>query len=114
MTPQETFNTVVAHLRKQGCKALDMGDCVYRTVDGLKCAAGCLIPDADYKPEFEGLSISTFNGENIVCDYFKKLEYDINLIKELQEIHDCYDPSFWETRFKALAAKRHLVFEEKS
>jgi hypothetical protein len=38
-----------------GPDSSDAGSCMYRTWDGNKCAVGCLIPDANYRPYFEGL-----------------------------------------------------------
>lgn len=52
---QEKFDTVLACLRKQGRPSINAdGACLYRGPDGLKCALGHLIPDATYKPWFEG------------------------------------------------------------
>ena len=46
-TSQEAFDKVVRHLVAQGRPALDLlnKNCAYLSEDGLKCAAGCLIPD---------------------------------------------------------------------
>jgi hypothetical protein len=53
---QKTFDTVLAHLRRQGRPALNKEGCRYRTSDGLMCAVGCLIPDARYSPDIENTS----------------------------------------------------------
>lgn len=54
---QEHFDTALAHLRKQGRKALaHHGGCAYRGKAGAKCAIGALIPDDRYEPEMEGRS----------------------------------------------------------
>lgn len=109
MTNQEIFDTIVTHLRKQGRKALraDMsGGCGYRAEGGLKCAAGCLIPDEDYKQSFEGHSVGSDRPDAEVAVYFASkfpLE-QIILIGELQEIHDRMDPFAWEYGFKQLAS----------
>ena len=114
MTPQETFNTVVTHLRKQGRKAVNASrHCLYRTEDGLKCAAGCLIPDADYNPAFEGLLVFT-TGTNLIKSYLEGLGHDLELVGKLQKIHDMLHPLVWETALKNLADTRGLVFEEKT
>lgn len=43
---QETFDTIVRHLRRQGHRAVDeTGHCVYLASDGSRCAVGVLIPD---------------------------------------------------------------------
>lgn len=57
MTDQETFDTVVRHLHRQGKPAVDaFGNCVYRAPDGCRCAAGCLIPDDKYRESMEHCS----------------------------------------------------------
>jgi hypothetical protein len=54
-TKQQVFDQVVKHLLKQGKRAYQEGKgCRYRTDDGLKCAVGCLLPDAAYTPDMEG------------------------------------------------------------
>lgn len=58
-TKQETFDTVVSHLRRQGRCAMDRLTCVYRAENGDRCAAGCLIPDDLYSSNLEGLSVSS-------------------------------------------------------
>ena len=57
MTDQEIYDTVLTHLRKQGCAAKSASDkCRYRGLGGTACAVGCLIPDDLYDPRIEGLS----------------------------------------------------------
>lgn len=55
---QLALNAAVAGVVAQGNPAFDKdaGGCRYRTEDGMKCAAGFLIPDEDYDPEMEGKS----------------------------------------------------------
>lgn len=90
---QEVFDRVVTHLAQQGEPALCMllqGDeteeysCAYRTPDGKMCAAGCLIPDEKYKPEFEN---ATFSGvllsSTLTCDPDL-----VDFIENLQMAHD--------------------------
>lgn len=53
-TSQEVFDRVVAHFAQQKRAAMnDLGSCKYR-FNGLKCAAGALIPDDKYAPVLEG------------------------------------------------------------
>lgn len=108
MTEQEIFNTVVRHLRKQGAPAQSgfEGTCMYRAPGGLKCAAGCLIPDEDYDPKFEGNSVF---GPNVNPYFSKRFSNNqISLIRELQEIHDDRDIQNWEFDFKRLAKRWKL------
>lgn len=54
-TKQEAFDKVVRHLVAQGRPALNRNkSCAYLSADGLKCAAGCLIPDDFIKLDFDG------------------------------------------------------------
>jgi hypothetical protein len=81
-THQEIFDTVVLHLAKQGKPAIDpkTNYCCYR-INGLSCAAGCLIPDNLYHENMENISIFEIlsgHGHDSVE----------NLIRELQSAHD--------------------------
>lgn len=107
-TKQETFDTVVAHLRKQGAKAEKDGFCKYRTPEGLKCAAGCLIPDSDYKEEFEGLNVGPNGQLTEIGVLIKNLGHDIDLVRRLQYIHDNIPMKYWEEEFESLAKKHGL------
>lgn len=91
MKPQEIFDTIALHLFTQGKRATDFNQsynwkvCRYRTSDGLKCAAGCLIPDDKYDPKMEGWAI---NGEK-VRTYLPQFVIDnIWLVVDLQKAHD--------------------------
>src|SRR5260221_13116364 len=98
---QEIFDTVKEHLWKQNRKSSRYsGGCFYRGPDGLKCAAGCLIPDEDYKPSMEGRYIYGLS-------YFKKKfnDKELKLVQALQDIHDGYDPSQWSVEFENTAVK---------
>lgn len=107
MTRQETFDIVVNHLRKQGRKAIDEnGHCRYRTDDGCKCAAGCLIPDDKYSPDLEGNNIWYTPIYNILF----KLGHDLSLVGRLQQIHDKYDINDWEDGFKDTAKRFGLQY----
>lgn len=106
---QATFNKVVRHLRKQGKKSMDDVQCLYRSPDGLKCAAGCLIPNKLYKPSFEG---NVINDNNEVTRLINKLGYNSNLVRKLQYIHDQYDVLDWEWGFRETADEFKLKYKE--
>lgn len=60
MNAQEIFDTVFTKLYEQGKQSVDPElphTCMYRGPDGMKCAAGFLIPDELYRPEMENISI---------------------------------------------------------
>jgi hypothetical protein len=59
-TKQHAFNTILTHLRKQGCASLSAeGLCAYRSVRPgrvLMCAVGALMDPDKYHPGLEGLT----------------------------------------------------------
>ena len=114
MTNQEIFDTVVIHLRNQGEKSQtdepnQDGDfeCLYRLKRGdkiLKCAAGCLIKDEDYKPKFERKNAGW--SEMAYCF----ADMDIKLILRLQNIHDLAEIPDWERQFQVAAKDYGLIY----
>lgn len=109
---QETFDTVIAHLRKQGCAARYQGSCKYREpYSEKKCAAGCLIPDDKYDPHYEGMSVKGGDGATTpVGKLIASLGHDIDFVYELQTVHDHTGPKFWEREFKRIADHRGLIY----
>ena len=115
-TKQETFDTVVAHLRKQGAKATlppsdDHDDCeelecAYRSIDGKRCAVGCLIPDERYQPKYEGMSAD----HSDVTEILLELGHDVRLCSDLQSVHDSYDVDEWEENFRLKANMHALTY----
>ena len=112
---QETFDIVVAHLRRQGSKAQSRDPtsglitCLYRAPDGKRCAAGCLIPDERYEPALElsavgGTSEANKYSSNDVTLLIEQLGHDIELVGALQSVHDNSEASDWESKLEQLAA----------
>ena len=95
MNQQEIFDKVASHLIAQGKQSLrttnqqwnDQG-CAYRGDNGTMCAAGCLIPDEEYKPEFEGRSWTKIQEKIPSLASLASKESD--LIGVLQNLHDSY------------------------
>ena len=134
MTNQETFDQCVAHLRQQKVPAMEHGRCRYRTLEGKKCAAGYFIPDDQYDPVIEAMSLCTCIGERHDpgnwCFTNNKLgnlecwkEHSPQLIYFLQEAHDTAARGTYPTetgeflntleRQLAAVAKNHsLVYSE--
>lgn len=91
---QEVYDYVCKWLLEiQGCPARgeekvdDKYACYYRMYkDGgcLACAAGCLIPDEDYKAGWETLPVHY----GVVCEYFQSRGYNTTFLQRLQEAHD--------------------------
>lgn len=107
-TEQEVFNQVANHLLTQNEKSTNTtGVCLYKSVINgktLKCAAGCLIGDDEYLSEFENNKWIHLGYEGLVP------KYHLNLIRDLQCIHDNYNPNEWYLRLKYLAIKYNLTF----
>ena len=62
---------------------------LYKNEQGLKCAAGCLIPDdMYYRSEYR-------KWHALVTQNFAPEDH-MELIQEMQRIHDDYDPITWE------------------
>jgi hypothetical protein len=113
-TPQQVFDQVVTHLRTQGKKSL-LNDqhCVYRGDGGLKCAAGCLISDAEMEAMLEvnvnvndGLSWVGLINNNLAPKEHREL------VAELQYIHDHKEIDAWETEFEVCAGNFELYYME--
>ena len=71
----------------------------------LKCAIGCLISDEFYSEEIESKTVD----EPIVKEALKNslnqpiTSEDIELLKDLQDLHDYLDPKEWRKKLDALA-----------
>jgi len=105
MTNQEAFDKMVAHLRKQGQKAHENGSCRYRTKGGLMCAVGCLLTDDEYRSGMEGKGV-----EAMMAAYDIRFGVNENLLAEMQDTHDAWDPLDWEARFVNTAVTYGLVY----
>jgi hypothetical protein len=99
---QLAFDTVAKHLlaQKEQCTD-DHGGCRYRNEKGQKCAIGCLIPDSQYRPELEGEKISCTSVQAAIGPEFQAAS--LELMGNLQEIHDDYDPSEWRVALRGVA-----------
>lgn len=88
-TKQEVFEQVKQHLLAQNKRAInDRNTCQYK-IGELKCAAGCLISDDEYTPEFENNSWRVLQYRNLVPETHSRL------IQQLQKIHDRHQPKDW-------------------
>jgi len=98
---QEVFDIVATHLLTQNEKSEGVVNgektCMYRNSEGLMCAAGCLIEDAEYTKKSEG---DLF----FMTPYSTGVGYDLrNLIGDLQFVHDSSDPEDWLYNLTAVA-----------
>lgn len=122
MDKQQIFNTVAQNLLIQNECSWNGEICLYRGPNGLKCAAGVLIPDELYQPEMEGHDFCEFNGPEIGRqalleapkpelwnDVIALVGADnIGLIKKLQKIHDQNQPEEWTQLLNELAEAERL------
>jgi hypothetical protein len=107
-TAQEVFDQVARHLLTQNEKAYasnDGGKCFYR-LGMLKCAAGCLIADNEYRQQFETLG----EWRNLVDDGLVPDTHE-GLISHLQNVHDYYAPVEWREALRGFAKYNELSAE---
>ena len=88
--------------------SLNGKSCLYRGPNGLKCAAGLLIPDEDFDLSWEGQSVSSVCG-NEVSKYFatRYSKDDMTFIKRVQMTHDG-----WAEKLNVDAIPRHKAREQ--
>ena len=108
LTEQELFDKVANHLLTQNKKSYNSAEnaCAYRSPDGLKCAAGCLIEDNEYTDGLEGKTWAGLLVRRCVKDDHS------SLIMRLQKIHDHKRPCEWKDKLKNLAEEYNLKFNE--
>lgn len=112
-TAQQVFDQVVNHLLTQNEKAGVVGGkiegakfnngCRYR-LNNMKCAAGCLIGDEEYRGTFEGFDWKDLVEISAVPDAHSEL------IVKLQRVHDDDEPEEWLYSLKQLAESEGLTF----
>jgi len=105
MTDQDAFNTMVNHLRAQGKRSTDGRGCRYRGLGGLKCAIGALIPDEKYDACIEGYSVDAA----MVLGLLNQPELDVDMLLEMQELHDKMEVKDWASGFVHVAKRYHLA-----
>lgn len=105
-TEQEVFDQVVIHLFTQKTKSVDGNNetCVYRTPDGKKCAAGCLISDEEYDSDIEGEAWTKLVEKGFAPNAHVKL------ISALQRVHDHFTPHEWYQALHIIATMRDFTF----
>lgn len=102
-TAQEVFDKVYNHLMTQMKRCTDGFNCLYRGKDGLKCAAGCLIPDEYYKEEMEENGwVQLVAKEMVPSDHER-------LISDLQCVHDRAIIDEWKEYLSVVAGKHGLT-----
>lgn len=105
---QEVFNHIALHLLKQNARSLKRSNgsvCAYKSYDGLRCAAGCIISDLEYNDEFEGKS---WFG---LVDAGRVPKNHAILISDFQKMHDREIPIDWPDEIKEIARKHNLSYQ---
>lgn len=109
---QEVFNIMYKHLLTQNKKCFITVDnekdirCRYRGLDGMKCAAGCLIPDEKYSESMENVGwIGLTNRDQVPREHRE-------MIHDAQMIHDWFEPELWKSELEKLATKYELTCPE--
>jgi hypothetical protein len=106
---QDVFDKVLKAIRKQKYTQSIVGySCKYRGPNGLRCAAGHLIPNSLYKVRIEGTSISGTMMLDEVKNYliqFMQFAHD-NRLKE--------GSAEWELGMKEIASDYNLIYTEPS
>ena len=104
-TDEGVFEFVKQHLLTQGQRSESITSCFYKKSNGLSCAIGCLIENEFYNDDLEFK-----NGDNpIVIDAVTKSipnwVINLNMLTDLQIIHDEYEPEEWEWKLQELEAE---------
>lgn len=85
MTTKQVIDKVETHLLAQGERCVEGDRCLYRNEAGLMCAVGVLIPNDQYRKQFENWQL-----EGIVDEVPALQEFDVELLHDMQEAHDHY------------------------
>lgn len=103
-TLQEIFDIVSKHLLKQNERSgFSDESCSYRGPNGLKCAAGILIPDEEY-------TFDSFEGKDwghLVQNQYVESRFEEEII-ELQNIHDLERVERWKDELIKFAEHYNL------
>lgn len=114
---QSIFDKVVNHLAEQGRRSESLGDCKYRSKEGLMCAVGCLISDEEYdirmdQPEglYQGTTVADLYNRFDCCRWF---DAHFDLLHALQNAHDgCHTPEALDAQLKTIADKYNVSYIE--
>lgn len=80
----------------------------------LKCAIGFLIPENEYKSEFEEKESEGYPFASKAGDYFRSKGYseeDLEFLTELRYIHDNINIEDWESAFNDVAIIYNLNYD---
>lgn len=94
MDSKQAFEIMKKHLLCQNERSVDVrGHCKFRGDNGLKCALGALIPDADYDTRMDGWGMTLPLDPGL----------DRNMLRDMRQLHDHHAPEHWPLRLKEIA-----------
>lgn len=110
---QEVFDTVAKHLLTQGRRSMsdDAQICMYRGSDGLRCAVGALISDDHYSTAMEQKGPTDAIVRRAIARSLGVVDIDadtLDLLIDLQMLHDDTKPGGWEDELRDMAAVHGL------
>lgn len=111
-TRQEIFDLAWNGLKAQGFeRSLNSDDtCAYRGENGMRCAIGFCIDDANYDEE---LLEENLAQDPAVLNAARIAQEDNVFAEELQEMHDtAYSPEIMEEQLRAFALRHKLKVPE--
>lgn len=112
-TPQQVFDYVINHLKKQVVQAIrpDTKGCRYRAPCGNTCAVGCLLSDDEYDVEMEGQRVrNLIQGAELRSAFWNRHQL---LLEDLQRLHDAFsrfEGEAFEQYVSSLAQARGLIY----
>lgn len=118
LSAKEIYERVSAHLLAQRAVSEDEnGSCRLRGGEGRKCAIGSLIRDDLYRSDIEGVGIAYYrhvrDGALLRALYASNVDvYDdqiIELLLELEELHDNTHVDEWPQLLAALGQRRAVI-----
>ena len=106
-TAQQVFEQVARHLltQREPARINIFEKCSYR-LNGLKCAAGCLIADDEY--DVQNMENETDTSWDNLVENKVVPNAHRDLIVELQEIHDGISPEYWEVTLLTFGKNQNL------
>ncbi len=117
LTRQDVFDIVAGCLLRQNARAtaFDGVKCMYRAPDGKRCAIGWVMPDEVYHQTLEFLGVRDLAMQMINTNYadaFARFLYaHMDMLRDLQEMHDARQPSEWPVALHVIA-QRHCLNAE--
>lgn len=122
MSLQQLYDDICSHLDRQGCQSLGSGGslvpaCMYRGVEGRKCAVGGILPDQYYTPNMEGMGAEELLGEYPeLVEYIREhyhlgggIEEVEDLLLRTQRVHDEFLVETWAVQFERAAIDFNLT-----